>query len=142
MNSCVPIQAITTKNIIEQMNRAHNEGADMIEIWLDQLLKVQNDICKYYNQLNKIFDQKILPILCVLKDKFEKGNFQGTETDKLKILTKCAELGADFCDFKYNTSQKIIDQFNEKKTILNSFFPYTTGTKLRHMTHSEHSSKK
>jgi len=106
---CVPIVENSAEKILQKIEIAAKKKVDAAEIWLDQ-------IPNFFAP--EIFFKKKLPILAVLKKKNERGNFAGSDKIKFEILQKCADAGADFCDFDAEMPDIFFQKFRKKNTKL------------------------
>ena len=118
MKLCIPIKEKNPEKILQLIHQAKNKKANIVEIWLDQISDFCNE--KIFSEKNKKILKKILNCtdiqkLCVLKDLSEKGNFCGSPTQKLKILSECAKENTAFCDFCEDTPDDILKKFCDTK---------------------------
>lgn len=102
---CIPIQLQSTQAVIEFMQENKNR-TDLFEIWLDQIQDLN---------LEKIFANKVKPILCVCKGEKEKGKFRGNELEKLEILKQAIQYGADYIDLDYGTDPLLLQDLIKNK---------------------------
>ncbi len=102
---CIPLQLKTNQEIIDFMKKNESK-TDCFEIWLDQ---VQN------LDLEKILTSKTKPVLCVCKNKKEKGAFQGNDLEKSDLLKHAMKLGADYIDIDYASEDILIQALNQNK---------------------------
>lgn len=112
MKICVPILAKTTQKAIDEISSTQKiKNVDLIEIWCGEIKDLD---------LKKIFAIKKLPFVLNCKGKDEKGSFNGSENEKLKILLEGAKFGAEYCDLSVNTTNEIFQNFikNKQKTKL------------------------
>jgi 3-dehydroquinate dehydratase / shikimate dehydrogenase len=98
---CCVIAETKKEQIIEQMKRA-KEKADMIEIRLDYLDKIEN------KDILEIISKKTLPIILTCRKKEEGGKFSGKEEARIEILKFCIESGADYIDIELSSGKEII----------------------------------
>ncbi len=101
MKIITPIKTKTferLKRLVEQVNYR----ADVIEVWLDEAHKEPD----FFEKLKDFFDElsyraripKKLKFLGVCKCPAEKGNFDGTETERVEILQKFLDAGGHYVD--------------------------------------------
>jgi 3-dehydroquinate dehydratase type I len=81
-----------------QIQKVQKE-ADVIEIWLDQIEDLN---------LERLFQVKKKPYLCVCKSKREKGKFVGSTDKRLEILYQCIARGAEYVDINNEAPVKKI----------------------------------
>ncbi len=103
---CVPITEKTTDKVLEKMQKSAEKGADLQEIWLSEIKNLD---------LETIFKNKKLPLVFNLKNEKEKGAFRGTDREKVDILLKTVELGAEYIDIAFESSDQVIAELVNKK---------------------------
>ncbi len=108
---CVPIIAKTTESAIEEIKEAE-KLADILELRIDYL---QNP------DLAALLRVKTKPVIITNRKKGEGGNFTGSEADRLAILEKAIDEGAEYIDIEWSCGLDIIKKFNH----------ITKGTKTR-----------
>jgi 3-dehydroquinate dehydratase type I len=105
---CIPIKDEQTNKILLKMELAAPK-ADVLEIWIDQIKDLN---------LFKIIQSKPLPLIIVNKPIREKGDFTGSEENRVELLMQAIDLGADYIDIGIDTSTKLIKklvQHNKKR---------------------------
>lgn len=98
MKICVPIQAKTQKEALKRLREASQKGADMAELWLDQI----GDL-----DLKSLLKAKPLPVVCVCKRPAEKGLFKGGFVALSEVLLEAVVCGADYVDIPLNMPEKL-----------------------------------
>ncbi len=101
---CVPITARSTEDTISELSLASkNADIDIIELRLDYIPEMEDaKIC-----LEKTLISKTKPIIVTNRPKREGGNYAGSEKDRLCLLQKAIELGADYVDVELDSASHI-----------------------------------
>ncbi len=119
---CVPIKEKKNKKVIKRIEEA-SKSADIIEIWLDQIQDLN---------LPKLFEIKTRPYLVVVKDKGEKGLFNGSIDDKIELLNQCIDLGAEYVDISFDTDIQYINRLKKCNLIL-SYHNFSATPETEHL---------
>lgn len=110
MKICVPIQAKNQKEALKRLEEAKKGGADLAELWLDQI----GDL-----DLKTLLKSKHLPVVCVCKRPEEKGVFKGGFEALAEVLLKAVSCGANYVDIPLqmpeNLNKKIVHEARKKK---------------------------
>ena len=111
---CVPITAESIEDTISELSLASkNADIDIIELRLDYISKMEDaEIC-----LEKTLKTKTKPIIVTNRPKREGGNFEGSEKDRLGLLQKAIELGADYVDVELDSVSHITRRVSSKLII-------------------------
>ena len=117
---CIPITARNAKDAVSEMISA-SKNADIVELRIDYIPELQNaEIC-----IEESVKNKTKPVIITNRPEREGGKFNGSEKDRLRLLQKAIELGADYVDVEYdsikqitrrNSSKIIISHHNFKET--------------------------
>ena len=109
---CIPITARSTEDTISEMSLA-SKYADLIELRIDYITELQDaETC-----IEKSLNSKTKPVIITNRPKREGGKFSGSEQDRLRLLQKAIELGADYVDVEYDSSNHITKR-NSSKIII------------------------
>ena len=100
MKICLPLRESSQTKIIE-IFQIHKNDCDLFEVWLDAVEDL--DIPALVESCPK-------PLLCVCKAKEEKGDFQGTEEERIDLLIQAAQAGAEFIDIGIHTAPALIEK--------------------------------
>jgi len=108
----------TQGNILNQLKKVKNLGADIVEMRVDLFSATTVEIIeifrKTYNERNRLGEQ-IIPLIVTIRRKQEGGNFLGNEEDRLwlyrTIMTTLRK--GDMIDIELNAT-KIRDEVIEK----------------------------
>ncbi len=117
---CIPITANNTEDTVSEMVSAF-KYADIVELRIDYIPELQNAL----TCIEKSLKNKTKPVIITNRPEREGGKFNGSEQDRLRLLQKAIELGADYVDIEYdsikqitrkNSSKVIISHHNFKET--------------------------
>ncbi|XP_056842638.1 bifunctional 3-dehydroquinate dehydratase/shikimate dehydrogenase, chloroplastic isoform X2 [Raphanus sativus] len=107
---CAPVMADSVDKMVVETCKAQDLGADLVEIRLDSL--------KEFNPLEdlKIIIQKSpLPTLFTYRPKWEGGQYEGDEKERLDVLRLAMELGAEYIDVELQVASEFIKSIKGKK---------------------------
>ncbi|XP_020204569.1 bifunctional 3-dehydroquinate dehydratase/shikimate dehydrogenase, chloroplastic isoform X1 [Cajanus cajan] len=107
---CTPILGTTVAQMLIQMRRANEIGADMVEIRLDYL--------RTFNptpHLQTLISQSPLPTIVTYRPTWEGGKYEGDETKRQDVLRLAMELGADYIDVELQVADDFNRSICEKK---------------------------
>ncbi|KAJ6876929.1 hypothetical protein NC651_029829 [Populus alba x Populus x berolinensis] len=107
---CAPIMAESVDQMLVQMKRAKELGADLAEVRVDFLRNFSPR-----NDLEALIKQCPLPTLITYRPKWEGGQYDGDENKRQKALQIAMELGADFIDIELKVAQEFYDFIQGKK---------------------------
>lgn len=120
MNIIVPVRPQSFESFERWVEKIDNR-AHIIEVWLDQI----QDLGVFLKKL-KTQNPTRVPLLGVCKMPEEKGNFQGTEDERIAILKAFLEAGGTFTDLDIRRNQASnIKKINPEKLFL-SFHDFET----------------
>ncbi len=88
----VPLTQPTPEAMRAGMDAATQAGADMVECRLDYLQRPDRAA------LRLLLEGRPLPVIATCRPTRQGGRFEGSETDRLGILSAAAELKADYVD--------------------------------------------
>ena len=109
---CIPITARNAEDTVSEMVSA-SEYADIVELRIDYIPELQNAL----TCIEKSLKCKTKPVIITNRPEREGGKFNGSEQDRLQLLQKAIELGADYVDIEYD-SIKQITRRNSSKVII------------------------
>lgn len=117
MQICVPIREKDPKIVLEMAQKARKNGADMIELWLDQ---IEIDKRREVDQVKKLIEKLPKPLIVACKRRAEGGSFTGADRRRIELLEKAAAAGADYIDIDLKTARRHKKrlQKNKKKLIV------------------------
>jgi len=111
---CIPITARSAEDSISKMISA-SKHADIVELRIDYIPELQNALTCIEESLKS----KTKPVIITNRPEREGGEFTGSEQDRLHLLQKAIDLGADYVDVEYD-SIKQITRRNSSKIIISS----------------------
>ncbi|KAL9241947.1 hypothetical protein vseg_015998 [Gypsophila vaccaria] len=107
---CAPVMADTVEEMVNQMKKAQEYGADLVEIRLDHL-KVFNPS----HHVSFIIKTSPLPTLFTYRPKWEGGQYEGDERRRLDVLRLAMEQGADYVDVELQVAEEFYNSIAGKK---------------------------
>ena len=117
---CIPITARSAEDTVSEMLLA-SKYADIVELRIDYIPELKNaEAC-----IAESLKCKTKPVIITNRPEREGGKFNGSEQDRLHLLQKAIDLGADYVDVEYdsikqitrrNSSKIIISHHNFKET--------------------------
>ena len=95
--------------------------ADIVELRIDYIPELRNaEAC-----IEESLKSKTKPVIITNRPEREGGKFNGSEQDRLRLLQKAIELGADYIDVEYDSIKKITIRNNSKIIISHHNFKET-----------------
>ncbi|KAK4476681.1 hypothetical protein RD792_015841 [Penstemon davidsonii] len=94
---CVPIMGESVEQILNAMHQAKSLGADVVEIRLDCIDKLQFEPKR---DLKLLIGNKPLPVVVVYRPIWEGGLYKGDEEARLQALFLAKDLGADYIELE------------------------------------------
>ncbi|XP_038700634.1 bifunctional 3-dehydroquinate dehydratase/shikimate dehydrogenase, chloroplastic isoform X2 [Tripterygium wilfordii] len=107
---CVPIMADSVGEMVIDMGKAKASGGDLVEIRLDSLKSFNP-----YEDLQTVIKESPLPTLFTYRPKWEGGQYDGDENERLDALRLAMELGADYVDVELQVARTFSDSIRGKK---------------------------
>jgi 3-dehydroquinate dehydratase/shikimate dehydrogenase len=109
---CIPITARSTEDTISEISSA-SKCADIIELRIDYIPESQEaERC-----IEESLKSKTKPVIVTNRPEREGGKFNGSEQDRLRLLQKAIDLGADYVDVEYDSIKQIVRRRNSKVII-------------------------
>ncbi|CAK7340834.1 unnamed protein product [Dovyalis caffra] len=102
---CAPIMAEAVGQMLVQMKKAKELGADLAEVRVDFLKNFSPR-----NDLEVLIKQGPLPTLITYRPKWEGGQYDGDENKRQEALKLAMELGADFIDIELKVGLPTVAQ--------------------------------
>ncbi len=105
---CVSISSTDTTELLGRAQRAERLRADLIEIRLDKL--------RSHHGLGKVVKAVQKPIIATNRSLSEKGSFDGSEAERLRLLSDAIDEGSQYVDLELTTEKldKAMVDFHEK----------------------------
>ncbi|XP_031247854.1 bifunctional 3-dehydroquinate dehydratase/shikimate dehydrogenase, chloroplastic-like isoform X2 [Pistacia vera] len=107
---CVPIMSDSVEEILVDTGKAKASGADLVEIRLDCLKNFSP-----HEDLKTIIRDCPLPTLFTYRPKWEGGQYDGDEKERLDVLQLAMELGADYIDIELQVAREFNNSISGKK---------------------------
>lgn len=101
MKICIPLKEKNIKKLKMNLKKAQ-KSADVIEIWLDHFKQLTD------RELRTLIKSASKPVLAVARGKAEKGDFEGSEEERIHLLQRAVLCGAKFVDVGIQTAPKLI----------------------------------
>ena len=124
---CIPIVGPTQNKSLEDIASAE-PLADFLELRLDLMVDYDLDI---------LLTASAKPCIVTNRTKLEGGQFQGTEEERVNILKKAMEAGAEYVDIETSTPRELLKPFLEsdrKSKVILSYHNFTdTPEELDHL---------
>ncbi|CAN0855970.1 Bifunctional 3-dehydroquinate dehydratase/shikimate dehydrogenase, chloroplastic [Linum grandiflorum] len=109
---CVPIMADSVDDMLVKASQAKSAGADLVEIRLDSL----TNFVSPRQGLTTLINGSPLPTLCTYRPRWEGGQYDGDETQRLDVLKLAMELGADYIDVELQVAGDFIESLNGNRS--------------------------
>ncbi|MCP4265209.1 MAG: shikimate dehydrogenase [Candidatus Brocadiaceae bacterium] len=117
---CIPITAKSTEDTISEMASA-SKYADIVEIRLDYIQELDDaETC-----IEKSLKSKTRPVIITNRPEREGGKFNGNEHDRLRLLQKAIDLGADYVDIENDSVNQITRRGSSKIIVSHHNFKET-----------------
>ncbi|KDP23583.1 hypothetical protein JCGZ_23416 [Jatropha curcas] len=107
---CAPVMAESVDQMLVQMRKAKEYGADLVEIRLDFLKNFSPS-----QDLETLIKQSPLPTLITYRPKWEGGQYDGDESKRQEAFRLAMELGSDFIDVELKAAQEFFSSIQGKK---------------------------
>ncbi|XP_054800931.1 bifunctional 3-dehydroquinate dehydratase/shikimate dehydrogenase, chloroplastic-like isoform X2 [Prosopis cineraria] len=107
---CAPILSDSVDEMLIQMRKAKELGADLVELRLDSLNNFNPP-----QHLHTLIKQRPLPTLVTYRPTWEGGKYHGDESKRLDALRLAAELGSEFVDVELEVAREFFNSIGEKK---------------------------
>ncbi|GAB2228905.1 hypothetical protein Droror1_Dr00023039 [Drosera rotundifolia] len=107
---CTPLMGTNVDQMMIEMRRAKDIGADVVEIRLDCLKSFSPS-----QDLPVLIKQSPLPTLVTYRPIWEGGQYDGDEKKRQEALQLAMELGADYIDIELQVAYEFIQSIAGKK---------------------------
>uniref|UniRef100_A0A5B7BJ48 shikimate dehydrogenase (NADP(+)) n=1 Tax=Davidia involucrata TaxID=16924 RepID=A0A5B7BJ48_DAVIN len=107
---CTPLMGTTVDQMLIEMRKAKEIGADIVEIRLDCLRQFSPR-----QDLEILIKRSPLPTLVTYRPIWEGGQYEGDENKRQDALRLAMELGADYIDVELQVAHEFNNSINEKK---------------------------
>ena len=105
---CIPITADTVEEALEELKKAEARNG-IVELRLDFIKDIDE------GKVEELLKNKSKEVIAACRPKFERGNFEGSEEERILLLKKAAESGAEYVDVEFKTNKEIINDLNNNK---------------------------
>lgn len=102
---CASVQAPDIRTMKKLAEGAVAEGADLIEVRIDNL--------KRFNGWERLLDAGA-PLILTNRSRREGGRFSGSDSERIQYLVEGIECGVDCVDLEFNTPEKLAKRIFEK----------------------------
>ncbi|UCG20255.1 MAG: type I 3-dehydroquinate dehydratase [Deltaproteobacteria bacterium] len=100
---CVSVMVEAADRVLENMRRARDEGADLLEWRLD----VTRD-----PELETVLPQSPLPIIATVRSVEQGGHFPGTRQEQLRLLIRAATSGSSYVDWEFRPEEPLPEELS------------------------------
>ncbi|KAL2345741.1 hypothetical protein Fmac_007026 [Flemingia macrophylla] len=107
---CTPLVGTTLPQMLIQMRRANEIGADMVEIRLDYLRSFNPT-----HDLQTLIKESPLPTIITYRPTWQGGKYEGDETKRQDVLRLAMDLGADYVDVELQVANDFNSSICKKK---------------------------
>uniref|UniRef100_A0A0D6R304 shikimate dehydrogenase (NADP(+)) n=1 Tax=Araucaria cunninghamii TaxID=56994 RepID=A0A0D6R304_ARACU len=107
---CIPLVAHSVEEMVSQMQQAHIQGADCVELRIDHLKNFNPQV-----DLQTLLKARTLPALVTYRPKWEGGAYEGDEGNRLNALRLALEMGADYVDVELQAAFDFMRSISNKK---------------------------
>nr|BAI40147.1 dehydroquinate dehydratase/shikimate:NADP oxidoreductase [Diospyros kaki] len=106
---CAPVMAETAEQMLGQMRKAKELGADLVEIRIDYLKSFSPQ-----QHLEVLIKQSPLPTIITYRPTWEGGQYDGDESRRQATLHQAMELGADYIDIELKVADEFFSSIQER----------------------------
>ncbi|XP_059652600.1 bifunctional 3-dehydroquinate dehydratase/shikimate dehydrogenase, chloroplastic-like [Cornus florida] len=107
---CTPLMGTTVDQMLIEMRKAKEIGADLVEIRLDCLRQFSPQ-----QDLEILIKRSPLPTVVTYRPIWEGGQYEGDENKRQGALKIAMELGADYIDIELQVANEFNNSIYEKK---------------------------
>ncbi|KAL8171268.1 hypothetical protein V2J09_023072 [Rumex salicifolius] len=107
---CAPVMADSVDQMLAQVRKAKEQGADLVEIRLDYLKNFTPNA-----DLEALIKQSVLPTLITYRPKWEGGEYVGDDSKRLNALCRAVELGANYIDVELKVADEFFNSLGGRK---------------------------
>ena len=122
---CIPITADTIDKALADLKKAE-KVTDLIELRIDfikdinenkleELLKNTRENRRFSVSRKSSISVKAKEVIVTCRPKFEGGNFDGSEEERILLLKNAIELNTDYVDIEFKTDENFIDNIIKNK---------------------------
>ncbi|MCG6916975.1 MAG: type I 3-dehydroquinate dehydratase, partial [Deltaproteobacteria bacterium] len=100
---CVSVMVEEADRVLEMMNRARDEGADLLEWRLDVTRQPE---------VETVLPQSPLPVIATVRTVEQGGNFSGTSQEQLRLLIRAATSGSSYVDWEFRPGEPLPEELS------------------------------
>lgn len=100
---CVSVMVEAADQVLEIMNRARDEGADLLEWRLDVTREPE---------IETVLPQSPLPVIATVRSVGQGGNFSGTSQEQLRLLNRAAASGSSYVDWEFRPGETLPEELS------------------------------
>ena len=89
--------------VLEMMNRARDEGADLLEWRLDVTRQPE---------VETVLPQSPLPVIATVRTVEQGGNFSSTSQEQLRLLIRAATSGSSYVDWEFRPGEPLPEELS------------------------------
>ncbi|CAN0897548.1 Bifunctional 3-dehydroquinate dehydratase/shikimate dehydrogenase, chloroplastic [Linum grandiflorum] len=115
---CATAMGDSAEQVVDAMQAAKAQGADVVEVRLDVIHGVNGDSSSA--ELGILLRGKALPVIIVYRPKWEGGEYEGEENSRLETLYLAAQMGADYIDIEHKAASSGVMEELRKRSHFNS----------------------
>ncbi len=128
MKICIPIVSADLSEVCEKIKLSAPK-ADIVEVWLGEFFpensfSSENFAEKSQKFLETLFEAKKeagnIPLLINVKNAVEKGKFTGDDEQKILLLKKSAQMGAEYIDIDFQFNPELLAELKKETEISGS----------------------
>jgi len=106
---CIPITADTIEEALGNLKKAEGKG-DLIELRLDFIKDIDE------GKVEELLKNKIKEVIVTCRPKSENGRFERSEEERILLLKKAVESGAEYVDVEFKTNKDFINSLIKNKS--------------------------
>ena len=129
---CIPITADTVEEALEELKKAEARNG-IVELRLDFIKDIDEGKVE---ELLKNPRVKTKEVIAACRPKFEGGNFEGSEEERILLLKKAVELNVEYVDVEFKTNKELINDLNSnnnKSKIILSYHNFDETPQLEEL---------
>jgi len=105
---CIPISACTIEEALEDLKKA-GEKDELVELRIDFIKDIDE------GKVERLLKNKTEEVIVTCRPKSENGRFEGSEEERILLLKKAVELGAEYVDIEFKTNNNFITELIKNK---------------------------
>ncbi|KAM1253038.1 hypothetical protein ACFX2J_040975 [Malus domestica] len=126
-----PVMVESVDQMLVQMGKAKEVGANLVEIWVDLLKNFSPR-----QDLDVLINQSHLPTFVTYGPSWEGGQYKGDDKQRQDALHVAMELRVDFIDVELKVTDEFYNSIKGKKPVKVADKFYNSKTHEKHEKHS------